>query len=286
MGIQTRKSINTLLRSTSYQIVKVYNSQGSVLVPPEILLDDAALEARITRGRKHAWIIAAPKSGSTWLSVILERLLGWKKVVLTGSSNQRREQEVDVRQMVRFPGENIFSPHQHCRASDTTVNFIKQFRVKPIIQVRDIYDSVVSFRDHCRRDGLLHSMAYLDGKFLEFSEEKQFHCIIDLVLPWYFNFYAGWFQVKGFAREELLFVDYDDLRMDTKQSLVKILDFLEEVRTEAEIERAMGHAGGCETLKNKAVSGRGRELLNDRHKERIRQLRQYYPHIDFSMVGL
>jgi len=61
---------------------------------------------------------------------------------------------------------------------------------------------------------------------------------------------------------------------------------LEEVRTEAEIERAMGHAGGCETLKNKAVSGRGRELLNDRHKERIRQLRQYYPHIDFSMVGL
>jgi hypothetical protein len=284
--MHVRQNINRLLRRSHYQIVKMFDAAEAVDVPAEALLDDRVLGSRIAPGRKHAWIIAAPKTGSTWLSVLLEKLLAWRTVTLTSGCSLRREQEPDIRQMVRFPGKNILSPHLHCRASESTVKFINQFHIKPIVQVRNVYDTMVSFRDHCLKGGLAVPMAYIDEEFLRYNQEKQFQFLIDLVLPWYLNFYASWFQVEGLSGNNLFFVNYDELRLDTKKVLVNILDYLGESRTDTEINQAIKEAGGTNTLKNKAVPGRGQLLLTERQRERIRELRGYYPHIDFSMVGL
>jgi len=254
-------------------------------LPPESLLDDRFLASRIMPGRKHAWLVAAPKSGSTWLSVMLEILLGWRKVPLWRGSD-RREQEPDARELLRFPRENIFSPHQHCRASESTVELINQFRIKSIIQVRNIYDSVISFREHCLNEGLLFSMAYIDQEFLGYDNERQLQFIIDMILPWYFSFYVSWCQAEGLTAENKLLVNYDELLRDTQGTLGKILEYLGESRSPAEIERAMAQAKRKDTVKNKAVIGRGNIMLNELHKAKIRELRQYYSHIDFSSVGL
>ena len=48
--------------------------------------------------------------------------------MLAGGSSGRREQEPDFRQILRFPTENIFSRHQHCRASESTVSWCEQNR--------------------------------------------------------------------------------------------------------------------------------------------------------------
>lgn len=283
--MHVRRNINLLIQRSGYQVVRIFPNGAPTRLPPEVLLEDSMLELRIAPHRKHAWIIAAPKSGSKWLSTVLQTLLGWRTVALWRGS-PRREQEPDPRQLLRFPGENIFSPHQHCRASESTVDFIKRFRIKPVIQVRNAYDTIVSFRDHCVNTGFLFPMAYIDREFLRYDQDKQLQFIIDLVMPWYFNFYASWFQVEGLSPGNLLFVNYDELLGDPRTILAGILDYLGEVRQLAEIERALAKAETINTGKNKAVSGRGNCLLTDRHKARIRELRQFYAHIDFSRVGL
>jgi len=280
-----RRSVNLLIQRSNYQIVKVLEKGEVSGLPPESLLDDRFLASRIMPGRKHAWLVAAPKSGSTWLSVMLEILLGWRKVPLWRGSD-RREQEPDARELLRFPRENIFSPHQHCRASESTVELINQFRIKSIIQVRNIYDSVISFREHCLNEGLLFSMAYIDQEFLGYDNERQLQFIIDMILPWYFSFYVSWCQAEGLTAENKLLVNYDELLRDTQGTLGKILEYLGESRSPAEIERAMAQAKRKDTVKNKAVIGRGNIMLNELHKAKIRELRQYYSHIDFSSVGL
>ena len=283
--MRIRRHINSLIQRSNYQIVKTFDCQAATPLPPDILLSDEILRQRIDPRRKHAWLIAAPKSGSTWLSALLEKLLGWQKLWLYGGLS-RREQEPDVRLMLRFPNDHLFSPQQHCRASEPTVEFIKRFRIKPIIQTRNIYDTIISLREHFVREGFLFPMAYADSEFLQYSEEKQFQFIIEMVLPWYFNFYASWFRVEGLAPENLLFVNYDDLLRDPRATLGKILEYLEETRPPAEIEFAIEQVKGMDTRKNKAVVGRGDCLLNERQKARIMEMRQFYSRIDFSSIGL
>ena len=58
-----RRIINLLIQRSNYQIVKVFDKDTPVFLPPEAFLEDQVLQQRISPGRKHAWLIAAPKSG-------------------------------------------------------------------------------------------------------------------------------------------------------------------------------------------------------------------------------
>jgi hypothetical protein len=280
-----RKSVNSVLQKRGYQIVKSLRCEKAIELAPAQVIDNRSIATNVAPGRKHAWIIAAPKSGSTWLSALLEQLLGWPSIRLL-NGHDRREQEVDVRPLLRHMDSNIISPHQHCRASLPTVDFIKLFRVQPVIQTRNILDTVASLRDHILNDSQRWPMAYVDGEFAKFSEEKQYDFIIDMFLPWYFNFYASWLRVEGIEPAGLLFVSYEEMMTDTRSVIRKILDYLKETRSDAEITAAIEKTGKSRTRFNKGVTGRGERLLSDRHKARVKALRDYYPHIDFSMVGL
>jgi hypothetical protein len=280
-----RKNLNVLLEPRGYQIVKTWpEAPGS---HPEFYRNGkhSSLENCMTIQRTHLWIVSPPKSGSTWLSVTLLQLLGWQQVSLT-TGYERREQEVDVPPSFYRHTGNILSPHQHCRASQPTLDFIQRFKVTPIIQTRNIFDSVVSMRDHLTKENLVFSMAYFYPEFLNLEEEKQYDFIIALCLPWYFNFYASWYSAVAEGQVNPLFVAYEDLIKDTPGELKKILAFLQEKRSPDEIAAAIEHAQTGFTRKNVGVAGRGESKLNDRQKDRIREMRAFYPRIDFSAVGL
>jgi hypothetical protein len=283
--VSFRKTVNLVLQKRGYRVVKMVPTGISSPLLPGQIEDNDCLAAQVCTQRKHAWIVAAPKSGSTWLSRLLRELLGWPEVSLVNGYH-RREQEVDIRPLLRYPKGNVFSPHQHCRASEPTMDFIKKFGVKPIIQTRNIFDTVVSLRDHLFKESLDWPMAFVDEGFFRLDEEKQYQFIIEMFLPWYFNFYVSWFRADGLEPSGMLFVRYEDLVKDPSEILGKVLLFLDETRAPAEINEAITRAGSRGTRLNKGVSGRGNQLLNERHKAKIREMRQYYSHIDFSMVGL
>ncbi len=237
------------------------------------------------RRRKHAWIVAPPKSGSTWLTLLLKRLLDWPLVPLI-SGYDRREQEVDALLLLRYPDINILSPHQHCRASQPTVDFIERFRVRPIIMTRNVFDTIVSLRDHLVRESRAMPMAYVDDEFLSWSEERQYDFLIAMFMPWLLSFYVSWQSVAGGLAGKLMFVRYEKLAADAPAVLRRILAALDEQRSERRIAEVIERVDGLDTRRNQAVTGRGSRLLNPAQMDKVRRLAAFYEHVDLSAVGL
>jgi hypothetical protein len=98
---------------------------------------------------QHRILLAcAPKSGSSFLSAIFENLPDFHRSRLM-SLSERREQElcpVMLERAVELEGS--FVAQQHIRYSLMTNYYIKKYRLKPVVQVRSIFDLIVSFRDH------------------------------------------------------------------------------------------------------------------------------------------
>src|SRR5208337_1150285 len=153
---------------------------------PAKVIDDDFIAGRVSQDRKHAWLVAAPKSGSTWLTNMLIQLLGWQPTSLVATWD-RREQEIDVRRMLEFPNIDLFSIQQHCRFSAPTRDFVKRFHVQVILQGRNLWDSVVSLRDHFLRESTITPVCYVDGTFPDQPLVRQLDSVIDLAVPWFLN---------------------------------------------------------------------------------------------------
>ncbi len=286
LPLPVRRWINQALVRTGYQVVKTAAYEPGYFTRPDpvLELDDRAIAARISPTRKHLWHVAAPKSGSTWLSAMLTELMGWQ-VLSVATGYERCEQEVDRRRLLRYPTVNLFSMQQHCRASDTTLRFVEECRVRPVIQTRDIFDSLVSFRDHLVKNQSM-PMAFVEESFAELPKERQYDFVIDLVLPWYLNFYASWFRAERDRPGRFLFVDFRDLVVNPEAELDRILEFVGEQRSPAQVRRALESAANRDTKFNQGTDGRGRRLLSPAQQLRIRERAAHYPQLDFSRIGL
>lgn len=249
------------------------------------VLDDNFIAGRVAPSRKHAWLVAAPKSGSTWLTRMLIQLLGWQPHMLVPTWD-RREQEIDVRRMLEFPNVDLFTIQQHCRYSGPTCDFIKNFRVQVILQGRNLWDSVVSLRDHFLQESTITPVCYADDTFRSQPLVRQLDWVIDLAVPWFLSFYASWFTGRQAGEVDFFWIDYESLCRDTAGQLRRIVQHLGLSRSDDEIEEAIQQTVGAPTRLNVGRAGRGAEMLTQGQKDRIAHLRAYYPHIDFSPVGL
>ncbi len=252
---------------------------------PEDVLDDDFIAHRVASGRKHAWLVAAPKSGSTWLTILLEQLLGWQSHTLVDSYD-RREQEIDIRRMLMYPDVDLFSIQQHCRFSTATYQFVQRFNVRVILQGRNLWDTLVSLRDHLVKESLVTPICFVDEAFLSHAPDRQMDWVIDLAVPWYFNFYASWFTGRQRGEVEFLWVNYESLFRDTAGQLQRIIDYLGVSRSEIEIESAIHNAVDASTRLNVGRTGRGEEMLTQAQKDRIARLRSFYSQLDFTSIGL
>lgn len=230
-------------------------------------------------------MIAAPKSGSTWLSRILENLLGWQQVLLI-PSHYRREQEIDIRKLViESAHENIFSPGQHCRASEPTFKILRKARIKIFMQYRNIYDTVISVYDHFDANPVV-PYAYMDvDNWSKLDAEEKTNFVIDMVIPWFFNFYAGWLQSNLVKNNQIFLSSYESLQQDPCEHVKKLTEWFGENFTDTEIAEAIEKTSKGKTRKNKGIIGRGR-ALKPYQKERIGRMAAYYPDIDFSLIGI
>ena len=238
----------------------------------------------VSPSRKHVWLIAAPKSGSTWLGAMLERALDWPRVPLLDCYD-RREQEIDVRMLTLHPDTDIFTPHQHTRASHPTLSIIRQFRIMPIVLIRDLFDTVISLRDHLYREHHIMPWAYFDETVYTLSPEEQIDALIDLVIPWYFNFYTSWYYAEKQGLCRFLWMTYLDLKEDHEACVRRVLDFAGVERTDDQIVAAVQDSRGADTRRNVGTQGRGHTQLTEEQRERILRFTRYYPKVDFRPLG-
>ncbi|CAN5510249.1 hypothetical protein BH10ACI1_BH10ACI1_03760 [soil metagenome] len=234
---------------------------------------------------RHIFVTCTPKSGSTFLKNVLVAVTGFKDVFSVFAALQN-EHELDLPQFVKFGRENKVT-QQHARASEANVQMMQAFGVRPIVLVRNIFDSTVSLLDFYTK-GFTFSTFFDKEEFLAFDDAQKIDLLIEFVLPWYFQFVASWQRAKKQGRLEVMWLTYEEMIADKPAAVQKILDFngmdapTEIIREKiAEIE-----ADGEKNRFNKGVAGRGKVLLTEAQKTRIRNLARHFPSTDFSLLGL
>ena len=254
-------------------------------IPAPIVYSDNFIYSMQRKTRMQMWVIAAPKTGSTWLSAMLENYLGWESRSLTHSYD-RREQEPCLRALAEAASlDKVLWRHQHTRASKPTLELIGRASIWPIIQTRDIHDTIISCCDHFLNESTVCPMAYMDDlhwSLLDDATRLQF--IVDMVAPWYFNFYAGWFASELVRNKTAYVCQYERLKLDPCGELMRICEHFGLPRTQSKAQSAVDRTARQPTRLNKGIIGRGVKLSNAQ-KATLARMRNYYSNIDFSAAG-
>ena len=231
-------------------------------------------------GGRHILVACLPKSGSTYLSNALSALPGFERVNLTFGFG-RREQELCIFTCAAMHGIDYVAQH-HVSYSQSTDDILKSFGIFPVILMRNLYDCVVSARDHyCEEGQLENPIAYIDRSFPNWPREKQHDFIIDMVLPWYGNFVASWSESRG----PRIRVFYYDL-VKSPCNVVATITEAAGIEADAEaIKAAIRSTDKASSRFNVGRIGRGTEELSKQQIARIQTMFSVYDSIpEFELL--
>ena len=206
-----------------------------------------------------------PKSASTYLCGAISNIPDMKEAILT-VGHHRREQELCPLECALVHKFNYVASH-HVRYSVATREMLKHYSIFPIILVRNIYDCVVSLRDHLNRESLDIPQAYVPRNFRSLTVEQQFDFMIDFIIPWYASFFASWSEYEGPA----IRLRYKELVQNFPGAIERILSAIGFGASRREIEAALRKVDPTEKRFNVGRVGRGLESLSGPQIERIRK---------------
>ena len=225
-------------------------------------------------------ITSFPKSGSTFLYRVLSCLPGYRPVVLIPGYD-RREQEICRSLIAAAQGQNGVARH-HVRASEPTLQLIAEFQIKPVVLVRNLYDSLLSLAEHIASTTPVVPMAYFDQSFAEKPLSFRLDAVVDLAAAWYVNFYVSWQRNRP---QDI--VRYEDVVIGGAKGILRLLESLQVPVTLAEIEAAIDEVRRHHKTRFRVGKvGRGEPQMTAANRERIARLTSFYPDVDFRPIGL
>ena len=233
---------------------------------------------------RHIFIACVPKSASTFLKNLLLNLTGYRELFAVYAAGQS-EHEIYL-PTLREAAHLDTVTQQHCRASDANVHLMQAFGIRPLVLVRNIFDSVMSLLDFYNHGAFRNSYFRADWPALD--EETKIDLLIKNVIPWYFQFVASWDLVEKEKRLDIFWLSYEELVADKPSSVLRVLEFYGLGAQRRAVEQRIRdlESAGRKNRFNKGVTGRGRAKLNEQQKEKISHLTRYYPSTDFARIGL
>lgn len=226
----------------------------------------------------HLLVACMPKSGSTFLATVLGNLPGMQTVSLVPGFD-RREQELDISLLHAMHHLNYVA-QQHIRYSLPTEKMLRHFGIKPVVLVRNLFDVVISIKDHFRNESIEGSMAYVVPEMKDWEDSQLERFIVQMMIPWYFNFYMSWMSC-----ESKHLVRYEDLVQSPESVIAEISDRMSLGVSQESILRAITISENSPTRKNRGVAGRGEKLGED-NKRLIHAMASFYKGVDFSPIGI
>lgn len=223
--------------------------------------------------RTHILLACMPKSGSTFLTDLIGQLPGFHQAALIPLAG-RREQELDEVCLQKADGLDYIA-QVHVRHSDWTEDMCADYGLTPVVLVRNLFDVVVSLRDHVRNESTSWPVFFAEPHHGKMDDQALELMIARLALPWYVNFYMGWRRAP-----DVLMLDYADLVSAPGKAVRDVLAFAGATVAEADIDAVVANVLGVnESRFNVGVAGRGRGL----HPETVRavlDLIEPYPEAD------
>ncbi|MBV9993800.1 MAG: sulfotransferase domain-containing protein [Caulobacteraceae bacterium] len=218
----------------------------------------------------HILIACMPKSGSTFLTDVVASLPGFRRADLTPAYG-RRQQELDEVCLRRF-AKSDYVAQNHVQHSDWTFELCRDYGVRPVVLVRDLFDVVVSLRDHLRNEGPVSPIFFAERHHAALADDKLERMIARVALPWYVGFYMSW----RLAPDALL-VRYEEAVAAPVQTVARILAFSGRTLPAKDIEAAVGKVRAAAASRlNVGASGRGAGLSRDVVRD-VLDLIDFYP---------
>ncbi len=260
------------------------NNALSLTGKPALLSDFTTKIKPDVLGR-HIFIACVPKSASTFLKNLLINVTGYRELFAVYAAGQN-EHELYLPTLLEYAEADTVT-QQHCRASDANLNLMQAFGIKPIVLVRDIFDSVMSLFDFYNDQGA-YLNTYFRKDFPNLDRETQIDLLIENIVPWYFQFVASWSEAERQKRIEIRWLKYEDLISDKLRSTSEVLKFygLGASTKNIEAKITQTESGERKIRFNKGVAGRGMKGISEGQNERIRCMARFYPSTDFGRIGL
>lgn len=246
---------------------------------------DAVINLSLINMKPFLLITSMPKTGSTFLLDLLSSAFNLRRLTLIGA--HRSEHNLDWLAAVYGSRFSTVS-RVHSRATYENMQLISKYSIRTVVLVRNIFDVVVSLRDHLERESLVTPMTYFDSNLLTMSIEEQLDAIIDLFVPWNLSFYASWYEMAGCVNIDPIWITYESLSMDKHKTILDIAShFSIDVSTEKVNNTVKSSQRKKKSLRfNKGISGRGKDILTQQQIQRVKNFANHYPSIDFSLIGL
>ena len=275
-----RKAISIYVAPGSY--VNLTNSLAAT--GGRAQLSDFTSEITAEQLGKHIFIACVPKSASTFLKNVLVYVTGYRDLFAVYAAGQA-EHEIYLPTLREMAHANTVT-QLHCRASDANIHLMQGFGIRPVVLVRNIFDSVMSLLDFYNRGAFRTS--YFRGDWPALNEDTKIDLLIENVIPWYFQFVASWDLAEREKRIELQWLTYEELVSDKPAAVLKVLEFYGLGAPRRGVEQRIKQIESEERKIrfNKGVTGRGKSGLNQQQKDQIRRLARYHPSADFSRIGL
>ena len=236
------------------------------------LSSDAFISLVFAPTAPHILVACMPKSGSTYLATVLSKYKGFRAVNLV-PAYQRREQELSEMLLARYNHRGSYVAQHHVKNSEWTQQLIRQFRLSPVVLVRNLADVVISLRDHIRRESA-SSIAYFTELHVALGDAALDETIVRLAIPWYLNFYASWRQSSS-----AMFVCYEDLILNPEETIKCILEYAKVPSDTIQIQNAFDSCKNKHYRLNVGISGRGK-LMDLKTIQALSDLLDNYPEFE------
>lgn len=247
-----------------------------------------SLKKIFSRGEPYIFLTTMPKSASTFLHRALVELTEFESAYFA-SAYKNIEQELYQPALIDYYDVGSVT-QQHTRANQINLDLLAKFRIRPVVLIRKIPDVIVSMRDHLineRPDNL--PGLYPARDFADFDKERQLDFVTSYMGPWLVSFYASWKEAEKQADTDILWLQYETAVKDWSSAITSVITFHGIEKSLTEIETALDAIRTRKKTQlriNKAVIGRGDDMLSTDQHRRLQDLASAYPGIDFSPVGI
>lgn len=212
----------------------------------------------------NIFIACFPKSGSTYLAILLSKVTGFK-ILNAMQFAKHNEQDIYKVKLRKFLSVNSVT-QQHARGTENNVGLLIKYNIKPIILVRNIFDTLISYYDHLENEDYRVPMGFVHKEYFNMARQEKLDFLIKVHLPWYFNFLMSWREASKDINT--LWITYDQLFTDQTNTIQKILKFYKLSRSNNDIKSAIATIKKRKTRFNIGISGRGK-LISEQQKREI-----------------
>jgi len=230
-----------------------------------------ALQDWLLQRQQRSLVLHAclPKSGSSYLYEGLGAFGGYGLGSLAPSYGVR-EDEIEVARLRQYPRGNWVFKH-HVRPSDQTRLLQDSYGVRVVVQVRNLFDVLVSMHDHIDQYLLDPGMAWptvpVDpAHWPTMTAEQRYRLLSEFVSPWLVSFVVRWaweirLNLQQDRPDAILLVRYKNLIADPQGTFGWLLRTLQPTASSRPaMDLDLDRIDDERSLLNVGVPGRGQEI--------------------------